>query len=72
MCPDGGTGRRTGLKILWVERPVPVRFWFRAPFHVYAERKLKKTKKVLDYNKVAVIDYLSLCDNTAQNTIFEN
>ena len=34
LCPDGGTGRRTGLKILWVERPVPVRFWFRAPFYV--------------------------------------
>jgi len=26
LCPDGGTGRRTGLKILREEIPVSVRF----------------------------------------------
>ncbi len=31
FCPGGGTGRRTGLKILRAERLVPVRFWSRAP-----------------------------------------
>ncbi len=27
LSPDGGIGRRTGLKILGSERDVPVRFW---------------------------------------------
>ena len=32
MCPSGGTGRRTGLKILRELNPVPVRFRSRAVF----------------------------------------
>ena len=34
MCPSGGTGRRTGLKILRELNPVPVRFRSRAYFYV--------------------------------------
>ena len=33
-CPGGGTGRRTGLKILSSAMDVPVRFWFWAPFNL--------------------------------------
>lgn len=34
-CPGGETGRRTGLKILRVLKPVPVQVRPRAPFNLF-------------------------------------
>ena len=46
ICRRGGTGRRPGLKILWVVIPVPVRF--RSP-------ALKKKKVLTTYQMFAII-----------------
>ena len=40
ICWCGGTGRRPGLKILWVVTPVPVRFRLPALKKDYAKRSL--------------------------------
>ena len=51
MCRSGGTGRRPGLKIPWVEIPVPVRS------RSTAERKPLDFQGVFSYPKLPIVFY---------------
>ena len=55
MCRSGGTGRRPGLKIPWVEIPVPVR------------SRSTAERKTLDFQGFFHVQHLRPTSRTSQN-----